>query len=74
MDNTAIATNRPDEQTAPSIEAYLLRTSFRIFLVAILMIILLIGIWSLAALISAATFSGGPLELAKGWLSAVSGI
>ena len=34
----------------------------------------IVGIWSVACLMSAMFQSGGPLELIKGWLSALSGM
>jgi hypothetical protein len=52
----------------------LLQLTFRASLILTTAVIFLVGIWAVAALVGGTVAAGGPLGLAKGWFSAVSGL
>ncbi|MDT8421677.1 MAG: hypothetical protein RQ754_14720 [Desulfuromonadales bacterium] len=52
----------------------LMLITFRVSVVLTLFIAGAIGIFGIACLIGGALTAGGPLELAQGWFSAVSGL
>lgn len=51
----------------------LMMITFRVSVVMTLFVIGMIGLFGIASLIGGAVTAGGPLELAQGWFSAVSG-
>ncbi len=65
--------SRVRERTREDLGVTLLHVTFRASLVLTFMIIVLIGLWSGAAVIGGAVAEGGFLELVKSWSSAVSG-
>jgi len=51
----------------------LMRITFRVSFILTLAFAALIGIWGIACLVGGAIAAGGPVGLAQGWFSAISG-
>lgn len=61
-------------KTESHIGLKLMIITFRVSTILTLFLIAMIGIFSIASLIGGTISAGGPLELAKGWFSAVNGL
>ena len=74
MKDIATTASQTHEGVVSETGALLLRITFRVSLIMTVGVIALFGLWAVASLMGGAITSGGPLELVKGWFSAVSGI
>ena len=74
MKEMATTATQTHEAVVSETGALLLRITFRLSFIMTVGIVALFGLWAVAALVGGAVTSGGPLELVKGWFSAVSGI
>ncbi|PLY05449.1 MAG: hypothetical protein C0622_01795 [Desulfuromonas sp.] len=52
----------------------LMLITFRVSVILTLLLVAMIGVFSVACLIGGTIAAGGPFGLAKGWFSAVSGL
>jgi len=66
----AVAT---EARTQSQLGVTLMLITFRVSVVLTLFVCGLIGLFAIAALVGGAVTAGGPVELAQGWFSAVSG-
>ena len=66
----SIVKNRTNQKTTVDTRAEVARGA----LISMNAVGIVIGMWSLASLISAMAMVGGPFALAKAWFSAVSGL
>lgn len=66
----AVAT---EARTESQLGVTLMLITFRVSVVLTLFVAGLIGLFAVASLVGGALTAGGPVELAQGWFSAVSG-
>ena len=67
----AVAT---EARTESQLGVTLMMITFRVSVVMTLFVAGLIGVFGIACLVGGALTAGGPLQLAQGWFSAVSGL
>ena len=73
MKHVAVMPPHTEERVETGIGFRVMRIVFRCSLILTVGVVLLLGLWAIAALVAGTVSAGGVLELVKGWLAAAGG-